>query len=65
MTDQKPSAQPSKRTLDDMLDAALAASFPASDPVAISIDHALHATNPKQGTSTQAVKGSDLGMSKP
>lgn len=56
MTEQNPSAQPLKQTLDDKLDAALAESFPASDPIAISIDEPSHGSNPKQTTSTQAAK---------
>ena len=49
-------ASGSTRSVEDRLDAALADSFPASDPIAISIDEPSHRSNPKQTTSTQAAK---------
>ena len=43
--------------LDALLDAALADSFPASDPVAISLEFAQHLTIPKPVPATQTVRG--------
>lgn len=47
-------------TLDDQLDAALADSFPASDPVAILIDHAVHDIRLQPTLSTQMLNDTSL-----
>ena len=50
MIDQRPLSRRSLRTLDELLDAALADSFPASDPIAILVDHGVPARPPSPAT---------------
>ena len=56
MADKDNTADRPTSPLDARLDAALADSFPASDPVAISIDHAQSLIKPKPEPAAHAVK---------
>ena len=56
MADKNTATRDPASPLDARLDAALADSFPASDPVAISIDHARSLIKPKPEPAAHAVK---------
>ena len=56
MADKNAATRNPASPLDARLDAALADSFPASDPVAISIDHAWSLIKPKPEPAAHAVK---------